>query len=114
MMSFQPPTAAKPASTAIPVQLSPQEFAAFILPHLSLSKRGPQCKLGSHKPFNSILKVLSPSACSGRSCRGRKGRRARPSGTTGGVFKLVARWAEEGALEEAFLASLTQRAAAQK
>jgi hypothetical protein len=35
MTSSPPLPAAKPDSTAIPVQLSAQEFAAFILPHLS-------------------------------------------------------------------------------
>ena len=39
-------TAAKPATTPIPVQLSAPEFTAFILPHLSMPKRGPKCKLG--------------------------------------------------------------------
>jgi hypothetical protein len=38
--------AQKPAPTPIPVQLSTTEFTAFILPHLSMSQRGPQCKLG--------------------------------------------------------------------
>ena|SRR5438105_4719136 len=58
MTSTEPQSAAKPDSTAIPVQLSAAEFAQFILPHLSLPKRGPQCKIGYHKPFNYILKVL--------------------------------------------------------
>src|SRR6266581_4308950 len=31
-------TAAKPATTPIPVQLSETEFTAFILPHLSMAK----------------------------------------------------------------------------
>ncbi len=39
-------TAEKPATTPIPVQLSDSEFTAFILPHLSMPKRGPKCKLG--------------------------------------------------------------------
>ena len=34
-------TAPKPATTPIPVQLSEPEFEAFILPHLSMPKRGP-------------------------------------------------------------------------
>lgn len=58
MLSEQCDTAAKPDSTAIPVQFSAPEFAEFILPHLSLPKRGPQCKIGYHKPFNYLLKVL--------------------------------------------------------
>ena len=53
------PTApAKPATTPIPVQLSASEFTQFILPHLSMPKRGPKCKLGYHCVFNLILWVL--------------------------------------------------------
>src|SRR5438128_4916070 len=51
-------TAEKPETTPIPVQLSPTEFHEFILPHLSMPKRGPQCKLGYHCLFNLILWVL--------------------------------------------------------
>jgi hypothetical protein len=51
-------TAQKPATTPIPVQLSEPEFDAFILPHLSMPKRGPKCKLGYHRVFNLILWVL--------------------------------------------------------
>ena len=39
-------TAQKPATTPIPVQLSETEFQEFILPHLSMPKRGPKAKLG--------------------------------------------------------------------
>jgi hypothetical protein len=38
--------ARKPATPPIPVQLSETECTAFIFPHLSMPKRGPQCKLG--------------------------------------------------------------------
>jgi hypothetical protein len=51
-------TAAQPATTPIPVQLSAPEFTAFILPHLSMPKRGPKCKLGYHRVFNLILWIL--------------------------------------------------------
>src|SRR5712692_9531343 len=51
-------TAEKPATTPIPVQLSATEFTAFLFPHLSMPKRGPKCKLGSHRVFNLILWVL--------------------------------------------------------
>src|SRR6516165_2274822 len=50
--------APKPATTPIPVQLSEPEFEAFILPHLSMPKRGPKCKLGYYRVFNLILWVL--------------------------------------------------------
>jgi hypothetical protein len=39
----------KPATTPIPVQLSETEFTAFILPHLSMPRRGPKCKLDYHR-----------------------------------------------------------------
>ena len=51
-------TTPKPATTPIPVQLSEPEFEAFILPHLSMPKRGPKCKLGYYRVFNLILWVL--------------------------------------------------------
>ena len=51
-------TAPKPVTTPIPVQLSAPEFEAFILPHLSMPKRGPKCKLGYYRVFNLILGVL--------------------------------------------------------
>jgi hypothetical protein len=46
------------ATTPIPVQLSANEFTAFILPHLSMPRRGPKRKLGYHCVFNLILWVL--------------------------------------------------------
>ena len=51
-------TAAQPVTTPIPVQLSEPEFEAFILPHLSMPKRGPKCKLGYYRVFNLILRML--------------------------------------------------------
>jgi hypothetical protein len=48
----------RPTTTPIPVQLSATEFHEFILPHLSMPKRGPKCKLGYHRLFNLILWVL--------------------------------------------------------
>jgi hypothetical protein len=53
-----PAATAQPATTPIPVQLSEPEFDAFILPHLSMPKRGPKCKLGYHRVFNLILWLL--------------------------------------------------------
>jgi transposase len=49
-----PMPAQKPATTPIPVQLSEAEFNPFILPHLSMPRRGPKCKLGYHRLFNLI------------------------------------------------------------
>ena len=53
-----PAPVTKPTITPIPVQLSDTEFTEFILPHLSMPKRGPKCKLGYSRVFNLILWVL--------------------------------------------------------
>jgi len=71
-----------------------------------LPKRGPQCKIGYHKPFNSLLKVL----CTGRQWKElplEKGPEGKAELHYPGVFKLFARWAKDGSLERAFLASLS-------
>jgi transposase len=113
MTKTQPPTAAPPDYTAIPVQLSAPEFAEFILPHLSLPKRGPQCKIGSHKPFNSILKVLY-TGMQWKELPSALGPEGKAELHYTGVFKLFARWAEDGSLERAFMASVKHLGAARK
>jgi hypothetical protein len=95
----------KPGSTAIPVQFRAAEFTEFILPHPSRPKRGPQCKLGSHKSFNSLLKVLYPGM-QWKEVPIDKDPEGKAELHYTGVFKLFARWAEDGSLERAFLASV--------
>src|SRR5574341_1030578 len=51
-------TTTQPETKPIPVKLSAPEFTAFILPHLSMPKRGPKCKLGYYRFFNLVLWVL--------------------------------------------------------
>jgi hypothetical protein len=106
MTKTQPQTAATPDSTAIPVQVSTPEFAEFILPHLSLPQRGPQCKIGYHKPFNYILKVLY-TGMQWKELPIDKGADGNAELHYTGVFKLFARWAEDGSLQRAFIASVT-------
>jgi len=42
----------------IPTQLSLRQFRQFVLPHLTVGRRGPAPKLSLHTLFNYILKVL--------------------------------------------------------
>jgi hypothetical protein len=105
MTKTPPQPAATPDYTAIPVQLSAPEFKEFILPHLSLPKRGPQCKIGYHKPFNYILKVLYPGM-QGKELPLAPGPEGKAEVHYTGVFKLFARWAEDGSLQRAFMASV--------
>src|SRR5216683_4327463 len=103
----------KPAYNVIPVQLSAPEFEQFILPHLSLPQRGPQCKIGYHKPFNYLLKVLY-TGMQWQELPMEKGPEGKAELHYTGVFKLFARWAEAGSLERAFLASVAQLDEARK
>jgi transposase len=103
-------TAEKPATTPIPVQLSEPEFTAFILPHLSMPKRGPRCKLGYHHVFNFILWVLY----TGMQWKGL----SIPKDTQGKavihyttIYKVFAKWADDGSLWRAFVASVRHLAA---
>src|SRR5882762_7052713 len=105
------PTApAKPATTPIPVQLSASEFTQFILPHLSMPKRGPKCKLGYHCVFNLILRVLY----TGMQWKGLpvpKDSHGKPAIHYTTVYKVFARWSDDGSLEQAFIASVGHLAA---
>jgi transposase len=103
----------KPATTPIPVQLSENDFTAFILPHLSMPKRGPKCKLGYHRLFNLILWVLYtgmqwkclpiPTDAQGQ-----------PAIHYTTVYRAFAKWADDGSLWHAFVASVAHLAQAQQ
>ena len=98
-------TAPTPATTPIPVQLSKPEFTGFILPHLSMPKRGPKCKLGYYRVFNLILWVLYtgmqwkclpiPHDAQGKAAMHYTG-----------IYKVFAKWADDGSLWQAFVASV--------
>ncbi len=100
-----PTPAKKPATTPIPVQLSETEFHEFILPHLSMPRRGPTCKLGYHRVFNLILWVLYTGMqwkCLPVPTDGD----GNPAIHYTTVYKVFATWADDGSLEHAFIASV--------
>src|SRR5215470_9292256 len=103
-------TAPQSATTPIPVQLSEPEFEAFLLPHLSMPKRGPKCKLSYYRVFNFILWVLYTGMqwkCLPVPHE--------PDGTPAihytTVYKVFAKWADDGSLWRAFVASVRHLAA---
>ena len=103
-------TTAQPATTPIPVQLSEPEFTAFILPHLSMPKRGPKCKLGYYRVFNLILWVLY----TGMQWKGLPvptDAQGKPAMHYTTIYKVFARWADDGSLWQAFVASVRHLAA---
>ena len=106
-------TAPQPVTTPIPVQLSEPEFIAFILPHLSMPKRGPKCKLGYYRVFNLILRVLY-TGMQWKCLPVPTDAQGKPAIHYTTVDKVFAKWADDGSLWQAFVASVRHLAAAQQ
>ena len=103
-------TAAKPAPTPIPVQLSASEFTACILPHLSMPRRGPKCKLGYHRVFNFILWVLY-TGMQWKCLPIPHDAQGKPAIHYTTIDKVFAKWADDGSLWRTFVASVRHLAA---
>jgi transposase len=106
-------TAPQPITTPIPVQLSASEFTAFLLPHLSMPKRGPKCKLGYYRVFNLIVWVLytgMPWKCLPVPTDAH----GQPTIHYTTVSKVFAKWADDGALWQAFVARVQHLAEAKQ
>ena len=103
-------TAPQLATTPIPVQLSEPEFTAFILPHLSMPKRGPKCKLGYYRVFNLILWVLY-TGMQWKCLPIPHDTQGKPAIHYTTVYKVFAKWADDGSLWQAFIASVAHLAA---
>src|SRR6202008_4394660 len=98
-------TAQQPVTTPIPVQLSAPEFEAFILPHLSMPKRGPKCKLGYYRVFNLILWVLY-TGMQWKCLPVPQDPDGKPAIHDTTVYKGFAKWTDDGSLWQAFVASV--------
>jgi transposase len=94
-----------PETTPIPVQLSEPEFTEFIFPHLSIPKRGPRCKIGYHRLFNLILWVLY-TGMQWKCVPIPKDPTGKPAIHYTSVYRAFAKWADDGSLQQAFIASV--------
>jgi transposase len=103
-------TAINPDITPIPVQLSAPEFNEFIFPHLSMPKRGPKCKIGYHRLFNLILWVLY-TGMQWKCLPIPKDATGKPDIHYTSVYRTFAKWADDGSLQQAFIASVRHLAA---
>jgi transposase len=106
-------TAKNPDITPIPVQLSESEFTEFIFPHLSMPKRGPQCKLGYHCLFNLILWVLY-TGIQWKCLPVPKDAHGKPAIHYTNVYRAFAKWTDDGSLQQAFTASVGHLSAEKK
>jgi transposase len=98
-------TAKHPDITPIPVQLAETEFNEFIFPHLSMPKRGPRCKIGYHRLFNLILWVLY-TGMQWKCLPMPKDPTGKPDMHYTNVYRAFAKWADDGSLQQAFMASV--------
>src|SRR5436190_10604736 len=105
-------TSPKPATTPIPVQLAEPEFEAFLLPHLSMPKRGPKCTLGYYRVFHLILWVLY-TGMQWKCLPVPHDAQGKPAIHYTTVYKVFAKWADDGSLWRAFVASVRHLAAEQ-
>ena len=103
-------TAQKPATTPIPVQLSETEFTACIFPHLTMPKRGPKCKLGYHRVFNLILWVLY-TGMQWKCLPVPQDAHGKPAIHYTTIDRIFAKWADNGSLWQAFIASVAHLSA---
>jgi len=75
------------------------------LPHLSMPKRGPKCKLGYHRVFNLILWVLY-TGMQWKCLPIPKDPQGKPAIHYTTIYKVFAKWADDGSLWQAFVASV--------
>src|SRR5438128_2332464 len=104
-------TAPTPATTPIPVQLSESEFTTFIFPHLSRCPSVVQSANWAITASSISSCGCSTPGCSGSAYPCRKTPLGNPRCTYTTVYKVFAKWADDGSLWQAFLASVRHLAA---
>lgn len=89
----------------IPVQLSEKQFDEFILKHLSVGSRGPDCSISLYKVFNYILKI-DYTGMQWDQLPIDKNQNGSPEIHYTRIFKIYKRWVNDGSLRAAFEASV--------
>lgn len=91
----------------IPVSLTAEQFERFVLPCLSMPKRGPKCKIGYHKLFNYVLKVLY-TGMQWKELPIVPGANGKPEIHYTVVYKRFAQWSDDGSISMFFDESVRQ------
>jgi len=89
----------------IPTKLNEEEFNKYILPHLSMGKRGPKCKIGYWKVYNYIARV-DYTGEQWKMLPIDKGADGKPEIHYTQVYRYFARWSDDGSFERAFISSV--------
>jgi transposase len=90
---------------SIPTEINEEEFNKFILPYLTLPKRGPKCKIGYRAVFNFIIWVLYTGA-QWKMIPIEKDENGKSIIHYTQIYRNFARWSDDGSLEQAFIASV--------
>lgn len=92
---------------ALPTQLGLAQFEQFVLPHLSIGRRGPAPKLGLHKIFNYILRLLY-LGCQWKELPIQKDGEGRPEIHYTRIYSAWRRWEADGCIDAIFTGSVMQ------
>ena len=92
---------------ALPTQLGLAQFEQFVLPHLSIGRRGPAPKLGLHKIFNYILLLLY-LGCQWKELPIQKDGEGRPEIHYTRIYSAWRRWEADGCIDAIFTSSVVQ------
>jgi transposase len=92
---------------ALPTQLGLAQFEQFVLPHLSIGRRGPAPKLSLHKIFNYILRLLY-LGCQWKELPIQKDGEGRPEIHYTRIYSAWRRWEADGCIDAIFTGSVAQ------
>lgn len=89
----------------IPTSLSAEEFDEFVLPHLTVGRRGPPVKLSLHVIFKYVLRLLY-LGCQWKELPIEKGRDGRPEIHYSRIYRIFRRWIGDGCFGAIFESSV--------
>lgn len=89
----------------IPTELKEEEFNEYVLPHLTMPKRGPKCKVGYWLVFNLILRVLYTGE-QWKMLPVPKDEKGKAKIHYTQIYRNFAKWSEDGSIEKVFYGSV--------
>ena len=90
---------------AIPTQLDVLQFEEFVLPHLSVGRRGPAPKLSLHTIFNYVLRLLY-LGCQWKELPIEKDGEGRPEIHYTRIYRIWRLWVVDGCIDAIFTGSV--------
>jgi transposase len=95
----------KKGNWTIPTELKEAEFNKYVLPNLTMPRRGPRCKIKYWIIFNLILDVLY-TGMQWKMLNIPKDERGKAVIHYTQVYRYFAKWEKDGSLEQVFIASV--------